>query len=591
MIKKNKYTFFLFLSFFYTHAIAQSSKYIEVNRQEYVSRLKGMWLAENVANWTGIVTEGQKLKAPFYTDKDWGTNQGRKNWGGPKIDFVFHDPWGADDDTDIEYTYLLLMSSLSTPHLSSEEIARGWISHINKWIWVSNQSARDLMSRGVTPPATSLGAANPNYLMIDAQLTTEFFGALCPGMPQKALEISELPIRTTAGGHAAHAAQFHVLLYSLASVVDVKLTKRDQIIWLVKEAQKFLPETSKAYDIVSFILEDYLTNQNVNDWERTRDKVYDRYHLNAEKNGFHYIDWVESSVNFAGGLIALLYGEGDYKRTVQVGVLSGWDSDNGTATMAGVLGLMMGYENFLQEFPDRKLSEDYNIDRTRDRMPDYTPEVAGSKDNINLIARRMIPLIDQIVAEEHGSLSVYQNIWRIPLYNTPSYKDNPLWKEYQSSINNQLRIKGKNITISSNTDKKNINLIIDGIEHDASGKEPDTTKLHYYSSKVSKAENVVITIEYPEIVNAQSIRFIEGDHTESGGWFERIQWEVLSKGEWKTLAKDDYTLSAELDARIPFQIIDLTLTQKTELEGIRISGKAGGIDKFITACELDVLTH
>lgn len=579
---------FLIAGVCFTDITAQPKRYTNINRQEYISQLKGMWLAENVANWTGIVTEGQKRKAPFYTDKDWRTNQGRKDWGGPKIDFVFHDPWGADDDTDIEYTYLLLMSSLNTAHLTSEEIALGWKSHINNWIWVSNQSARTLMDRGVVPPATSLGVANPNYLMIDAQLTTELFGALCPGMPRKALEISQLPIQTTAGGHAAHAAQFHVLLYSLAPVVDQKLSRRDQILWLVKEARSYLPETSKAYDIVTFILDDFLANPNVDDWERTRDKVYDRYHLNAAKNGFRYLDWVESSVNFAGGLIALVYGQGDYKRTVQIGVLSGWDSDNGTATMAGVLGLMMGYEKFLQEFPERKLSENYNIDRTRDRMPDYTPEVAGSKDNIDLIAKRMIPLIDQMVTEEGGSVSVYQNIWKVPKSESGDHKnDNPLWREYQSSANNSFRLAGKKVTPLSTANGKEIALIADGIEHNTSGTEPDTTLHHYYSSKGSATENVSLTVEYSEETKIQTIRFIEGDHFSTGGWFEDINWAILVNGQWKNLTDDKYTLSAKPDPQKPFQILDLKLKEQAEVKGVRISGKAGGSEKFITACELD----
>src|SRR5690606_18157990 len=126
-----------------------------------------------------------------------------------KIDFVFQDPWGSDDDTDIEYTYLTLMNGKNSPHLTAEDIVMGWKYHIDEWIWVSNRSARTLMDRGVMPPATSIGTINRENLQIDAQLTTEFFGALAPGLPAKALELANLPIRTTASGHAAHAAQFH----------------------------------------------------------------------------------------------------------------------------------------------------------------------------------------------------------------------------------------------------------------------------------------------------------------------------------------------------------------------------------------------
>ena len=72
-----------------------------VSRSEYHQRLQGFWLGQCIANWTGLRTEGVKKTAPFFTDKAWGTNQGRKN---QKIEFVLveqDDVWGADDDTDI----------------------------------------------------------------------------------------------------------------------------------------------------------------------------------------------------------------------------------------------------------------------------------------------------------------------------------------------------------------------------------------------------------------------------------------------------------------------------------------------------------
>ena len=47
----------------------------------------------------------------------------------------------------------------------------------------------------------------------------------------------------------------------------------------------------------------------------------------------------DASVNLATGVMALLYGNGDYKRTVQIATLSGWDSDNSTASLGGLFGL------------------------------------------------------------------------------------------------------------------------------------------------------------------------------------------------------------------------------------------------------------
>ena len=87
-------------------AVSRAGGTRELDREDYISRLHGMWLAENIANHTGLTTEGTYKDPPFLTDAAWGTNAGSN---GDLIDFVFYDPWPADDDTDIEYIYLYLM--------------------------------------------------------------------------------------------------------------------------------------------------------------------------------------------------------------------------------------------------------------------------------------------------------------------------------------------------------------------------------------------------------------------------------------------------------------------------------------------------
>ncbi len=313
-----------------------------IDRADYADRLRALWLGECIANWTGIQTEGDRSSPPFYDDSDWGP-------GG--FDFILdQDPWWADDDTDIEYVYCHLMDQHGTHMLSGQQIRDGWMTHINSYIWVSDEKARSLMDSGYTTPQTGMLALNDLALMIDAQLTTEIFGIYAPSMADVALQMANLPIRLVATGYAAHAAQYFMLLYCLASEVDTSLSRKDQVLWLADEARKYIPDTSKSADIYDFVKADYLANSDKDDWESTRDKIYDRYQLNAASNGFRYQTWYESSVNFAAGIMALLYGEGDYKKTVKIGTLSGWDSDNSTATLGGLLGFMYGYTDLVAEF-------------------------------------------------------------------------------------------------------------------------------------------------------------------------------------------------------------------------------------------------
>ena len=89
----------------------------EVDRETYINKLEGFWLGQCIGNWTGLITEMDKIGAPvngkgggFYTREDWGQKDQPNLWGSNNyseyINYSFADKdsiWGSDDDTDIEY--------------------------------------------------------------------------------------------------------------------------------------------------------------------------------------------------------------------------------------------------------------------------------------------------------------------------------------------------------------------------------------------------------------------------------------------------------------------------------------------------------
>jgi hypothetical protein len=538
----------------------------QLSRCDYADRLRAMWLGETIANWTGLTTEAVKQDAPFYTDADWGRDQDISWKPNDTIDFVFQDPWLADDDTDIEYVYLHLLNEHNTLFLTPQQIADGWRAHMNDYIWVSNEQARSLMELGVLPPVTGMGTANEHFLQIDAQLTTEIFGALAPGMPEMALIMADLPIRTTASSYAAHAAQFFVVLYSLATQVDATLPPREQNIWLVEEARRYIPGTSKTADIIDFVLADYLANPDVDNWELTRDRVYERYHDHAREHGFVYRGWTESSVNFAAGLLAFLYGEGDFRRTVQIGTLSGWDSDNGTATIGGLLGLMQGYDALIAQFPDVEMSDRYRIHRTRPTMPDYLPEDRHAQDTFTLMADRMLPLVEQAILESGGS--VEDDLWTLPgIPGESQLQLNPSTRLSQRSANLRVASAGGTIEVSVAGEAFNSRMkpIADGFEHNFSGKELRRIPRSYHDFGVDAGSTLTVDVIYDRVVEIATIRLIEGGNNS----FSQIKAQVLVDGEWLPVP-DDTRLSQQSDATIPFQLFDFWLAEPIMGEGIRI---------------------
>lgn len=415
---------------------------MRISRDAYEDSLYGFWLGQCIANWTGLVTEmdkigGEGLHGEFYTRKDWGGDDQPSIWGqgqpsdlSETIDWVVEDVdgiWGADDDTDIEYIYQHLLLENETSILNGEQIRDGWLKHIysdgntpfvnnegekENFLWVSNQRAHDLMRNdALLPPATSDPDNNPDYEMIDAQLTTEIFGFFAPARPDVALKMAYLPIRTTARQNAAWAAEFYVVMYSLASSVDQNLTQKDRILWMAEKARHQLPDDSYTAAMFDFVKGRYEAGKS---WEQARDDVYVRYQI-EQMDGYDITSKAlycngcfASGINFASSIVSLLYGEGDLKETIKIAVLAGWDSDNPAATWGGLLGFMLGKEGIEKTF-GRAFSDRFNIHRTRGGFPN------DGLDSFRSMAENGVAVVDRVVTEEMGGrIDRISNQWLIP---------------------------------------------------------------------------------------------------------------------------------------------------------------------------------
>ena len=408
-------------------SISVQADEIKISRADYHEKLHGFWLGQCIANWTGIITEmdktgGEGDRGKFYTRKDWGTTVEAKRWWEDSthtktIDWVRRGPeeiWGADDDTDIEYMYQYLLANSDSSRLTGEQIRDGWIKHIydeekaprgENFLWVSNQRAHDLMLEGLVPPATSDPANNHFYEMIDAQLTTEIFGLYAPARPDIGLEIANLPIRTTAGGEAALASQFYVIMHSLAVTADPTASRKSQVQSMATKARAHLPDESTTAKMYDFVKSRYEAGVP---WEQARDDVYTRYQV-EQQDGYDVAprNPVASGINFAASIVSLLYGEGDYQETVKIAVLAGWDSDNPAATWGGLLGFMYGKKGIEEAF-GQEFSSRYNIHRTRTGFP-----VPGGIDTFDNMANTGVEIVDRVVKDELNG-EIVDDTWVIP---------------------------------------------------------------------------------------------------------------------------------------------------------------------------------
>ena len=123
------------------------------------------------------------------------------------------------------------------------------------------------------------------------------------------------------------------------------------------------------------------------DWRDTRKMIHKKYYKYRKGSYEAPVSVVSSLNNGLAGIMAILYGEGDFMKTVGIAVSAGYDCDNQAATCAGLIGVMNGTKclpaDMVEEFQDQYVCF------TRDDVPIATP-ISNIVERITDIAKESI---------------------------------------------------------------------------------------------------------------------------------------------------------------------------------------------------------
>ncbi|MCG3130545.1 MAG: hypothetical protein FLDDKLPJ_01310 [Phycisphaerae bacterium] len=326
---------------------------------EYRRKVYASWIGQCVGNMFGLGYENVYLDEPMPE----GETPAWKDW---VLDLVRQaDGAFSDDDTDIEYLYLLAMEESGEREVTYEELARRWMHHVRSHVWVANRAALGLMHHGLRPPLTGRRGVNPHGFQIDPQLVNEIWGVTAPGMARYAADKSAWAARVMADGWGIEPTIHYGVMYAAA------FFERD-VRRLVDLACDCLPEGGRFAGTVAHMRR--LHEDHPVDWRRARRELCETYY-HGEPAATRTI-W-NANLNGACGVLALLYGEGDFRRTLEMCCRIGFDVDNQAATMCGLVAIVTGIEgipaDLLNPLPDRAWSQPLNDryhNRTRFDLPD-----------------------------------------------------------------------------------------------------------------------------------------------------------------------------------------------------------------------------
>jgi ADP-ribosylglycohydrolase len=348
----------------------------EISRETLLDKMNGFWVGQLVGNYLGFPFENLYVDEPipflvdrYYTFRDDPALRLHRDDHRsylPILAAMFEGAY-SDDDTDIEFVTLHAVEQRGLD-LSHLDITEMWQRHINRKIWVANRTARDLMDQGLVAPETGSKENNHNWFQIDPQLVNEIWGAFYPGMTKKAAARAEWGARITNDDWGTHPTIAYGVMYSGAFFeTDVER--------LVAMAMEAVPSEGPFAEGMRDVVQWHRQHP---DWRDTRQKIHAKYYRYETGSYKAPVSIVSSLQNGLCGIMAILYGRGDFKETVGIAVSAGYDCDNQAATCGGLIGVLAGTGGIPEPlttqcmFGDRKWEEPFNdtyINFSRDGLP------------------------------------------------------------------------------------------------------------------------------------------------------------------------------------------------------------------------------
>ena len=319
-------------------------KEVTLSKSVLLDKIKGAWAGQTIGCTYGGPTEF-KFRGTMIQDY----NPIRWDEGCIK-NYCLNGP-GLYDDIYMDLTFVEVFDRLGLDApVDSFAMAFANAGYV---LWHANQAARYNIQQGIMPPASGHWLNNPHANDLDYQIEADYSGIMSPGMPNAASDISDKIGHIMNYGDGWYGGVYVGAMYSLAFVSD-------DIEFIVTEALKTIPEESLYFQVMKDVIGWY--RQYPDDWKQTWFECERKYSEDIGCPDGVFVPYnIDATINSAYILIGLLYGKGDFFRTMDIATRCGQDSDCNPASAAGILGTMLGYSR-IPEYWMKNLREAEDID-------------------------------------------------------------------------------------------------------------------------------------------------------------------------------------------------------------------------------------
>lgn len=305
----------------------------------WLGRCAGCLLGQPIEGWmreriVGLLRDTGNLPVKGYIRSDideairekWGVRDAGRVYGANKVNWinnVSHMP--EDDDTNYTVIALKLMERAGID-FTPDDAAECWLMNLPLLhVCTAERVAYRNLANGMLPPASAMHY-NAYREWIGAQIRGDFFGYVTPGNPELG---ATLAFRDASISHVKNGIYGEMWVAAMLSAAACT-GDREQVI---RAGLSQIPARSRLYEAIEAVLSGYAGGVSAEDAiERMR----------AQYNETVAHDWCHTIPNAIIVAIALLYGEGDFAKTLELSIIPGFDTDCSGATAGSILGMMLG---------------------------------------------------------------------------------------------------------------------------------------------------------------------------------------------------------------------------------------------------------
>ncbi|TDO24431.1 ADP-ribosylglycohydrolase family protein [Pedobacter duraquae] len=291
-------------------------------------KIKGGWAGQTVGVTLGGPYEF-KFNGTFIQDYQPLT------WNKESLKKAMTESPGLYDDIYMDFTFVHVLEKvgLDAPVDSFANAFAG----AGYDLWFANQAARYNLLNGLKAPQSGHPEHNLHADAIDYQIEADYSGLMNPGMPNSASTINDKVGHIMNYGDGWYGGVFVGAMYSVAFTTNDVST-------VVSEALKTIPKQSEFYKCINDVISWH--KQYPKDWTMTWYELQKKWADDKVcPQGVFRAFNIDAKINAAYVVLGLLYGNGDFTKTLEISTRAGQDADCNPSTAGGVLGTILGYDH------------------------------------------------------------------------------------------------------------------------------------------------------------------------------------------------------------------------------------------------------